>query len=480
MASQLVLGPIEKRIASEFLRIELDKLEEDWVKEIIDNEFMQCENLPLQYEEVLDDCRIVVRLNAAHKHCLSWIETNQKILSEMKSFSAEVEPNTNSGNETLEKSTVPESVQQSTSNGGHFWGYLLSEEKVKLKSLLALIGFLIDKGTLLTCEPAEREKCYAAANLYLTLISIPGSMGFHVFLQMLYLKALSLLQLYVQASKYRKHDPPSSKKGQKQSLPEEDGDEEGAHCISEAEIAAIDNYTSKYLDTLALVSQHLSFKRYPNVLKDTIESMLPLISLGKGQISLKALEVIQQFCNPLHGDAIQTVHYVFAHLLPYLALDRSEKDLNNREVLALRDISFNLVRNFVHKFGEPIFPILKGLIQHLCLDVVDRAEFRTRTAQTAMDLLNLVPEERQKGMVYLLLLANNVILFLKKYISFRYGSLVSSVGSQRTGLFTTFWNRTDGPSIATGASRSIGISCLVQPLLRSFSYCSGQGFVDTV
>ena len=92
-------------------------------------------------------------------------------------------------------------------------------------------------------------------------------------------------------------------------------------------------------------------------------------------------------------------------------MDRSEKDLNNREVLALRDISFNLVRNFVHKFGEPIFPILKGLIQHLCLDVVDRAEFRTRTAQTAIDLLNLVPEERQKGMVYLLLLANNVILF---------------------------------------------------------------------
>jgi hypothetical protein len=45
---------------------------------------------------------------------------------------------------------------------------------------------------------------------------------------------------------------------------------------------------------------------------------LSIISLDRGAVSLKALEIVQNFCNPLHGDAVQTVHHVFVHILPYL------------------------------------------------------------------------------------------------------------------------------------------------------------------
>ena len=152
-----------------------------------------------------------------------------------------------------------------------------------------------------------------------------------------------------------------------------------------------------FLDCLSLVAQKLSLRRYPNILKETIESMLPLISLGLGSISVQALETVQCFCNPLHGDAIQTVHYIFLHILPYLALDPNEKDLNNKELIALRDISFRLVRSFICKFGASIYSLVKGLVQHVCIDVVDRAEYRQKTAQTALDLLSLLPEDHQKS-----------------------------------------------------------------------------------
>jgi hypothetical protein len=78
-------------------------------------------------------------------------------------------------------------------------------------------------------------------------------------------------------------------------------------------------------------------------------------------------------------------------------LNPSEKDLNIKNLVALKDISFNLVNSFISKFGEIIYPLVHGLIKHVCVEVVDRAEYRHKTAQTALDLLQLIPEEHRQG-----------------------------------------------------------------------------------
>ena len=106
---------------------------------------------------------------------------------------------------------------------------------------------------------------------------------------------------------------------------------------------------------------------------------------------------MQNFCNPLHGDAIQIVHHVFVHILPHLTLDPNEKDLNNKNLLALKDTSFMLVKSFITKSGAVIYPLLQGVIKHICVVVVDRSEYRQKTAQTALDLLQLIPNEHQQG-----------------------------------------------------------------------------------
>ena len=192
----------------------------------------------------------------------------------------------------------------------------------------------------------------------------------------------------------------ASKKGRRQPSPvEEEAAEENEISPIEAEqITWIERAMPNYLDTLSLVAENLSFKRYPAILKETIECMLPVMSFNRDRVCTETLRIVQEFCNPLHGEATQTVLYVFSYVLPYLTLDpTNEKDLNNKDLVALKDISYDLVRNFMDNFGEAILPLLKRLIQHLCTEVVDRAEFRQRTAQTALDLLQLVPEQHQQG-----------------------------------------------------------------------------------
>ena len=391
----------EKTVASELDCLQLDKLETEWIKEVIDNDFLQCQDIPLLYDEILEENRINSRLKHLRKAFLQWLELNKG-----SSEDSDVSTRQSLGSSSLMPENTSAAVNL-TNNGSRFWSFLFQERKVNIHSLLALIGFFIDRGSTLSSSHEERQRCFEAAKMYFTMICIPGSMAFRVFHQMLYMKALQLVHLYVQTRKYQQKSALQSqqaRKGQhnnKQTQPiAEFEEEEGEAPIGPEEITAIEKAMSSFLDVLFLVAQHLSFKRYPNILKETIECILPIISLDRGAVSSKALEIVQNFCNPLHGDAVQTVHYVFVHILPYLVLDSSEKDLNNKNFVAFKEISLNLIKSFISKFGETIYPLVHGLIKHVCVEVVDRAEYRQKTAQTALDLLQLIPKEHRQGMNY--------------------------------------------------------------------------------
>lgn len=383
----------ERAVATELCRFQLEKLETNWVKEIIENDFLQCQDIPISYEEILEECNINEQFENIDRALLKWLEFNKSVPDEGEN----INNISQSSIESLQSSHLPSTNSQHSNNGAQFWSFLFRDQQIKLDNLLALIGFLVDKGSTLSSSNQEKKQCFEAAKLYLTMICVPGSMAFRVYHQMLFSNTIKLIQLYVQIAKYQKkstHTP--LKKGKRQAVAVAEEENEDAP-IGNEEIETIENAMPGFMKALTLVAQHLSFKRYPNILKETVESMLPVISLNKESVSLKALEIVQHFCQPLHGDAVQTVHHVFVHILPYLALDPSEKDLHNRNLIALKDVSFSLVRSFISKFGEVIYPLVQGLIKHVCLDVVDRAEYRQKTAQTALDLLQLIPVEHQQG-----------------------------------------------------------------------------------
>ncbi|KAI9554187.1 hypothetical protein GHT06_019459 [Daphnia sinensis] len=395
----------EQAVASELSQLQLEKLETDWVMEVIENDFLHCQDLPLFYEEILGECHVSARLINLQRAFSCWLDSNSGI-SEDNSAVTPVRQST--GNSEMPENTSSTFNTDLLNKGAKFWSFLFQEKKLNIQNLLALTGFFIDRGSTLASSFDERELCFEAAKMYLTMICIPGSMAFRVFHQMLYMKALQLILLYVQVRKYQQKNVTQSqqgKKGQRQPAVEVEDNVEDTPLGAE-EIASVEKAISSYLDALLLVPQHLSLKRYPTILKETVECILPVISLDKGRVSLKALEVVQNFCNPLHGDAVQTVHHVFVHILPHLTLDPSDKDLNNRNVMALKEISFKLVSTFISKFGAVTYPLLQGVIKYICTEVVDKSEYRQKTAQTALDLLQLIPAEHQQGIIrWFLLLA---------------------------------------------------------------------------
>ena len=391
------LEGFERKISSELRRLQLKELEPEWVKEVFDNDFQKFPDLPLLYEEIVEDCNFNSRCHHAQEAIEHWLDLNQRLRQENGLENV----NNASSRPSLANSQLSNgsSVNNSSASNqeARLWSQLFPEQT--LNTFLALLGFYIEKGGVLTSNSQDRQKCFAAAKLYLTVVSMPGSMAFRIFHQVLYMKSLQLVQLFIQASKYRRTTTAApAKKGQRHQVildVEEEEDEESP--ISLADIDKLEEAVSNLMEAVSLVAKHLSFKRFPNTLKETIECILPILSQSRGSMSSKSLKILQRFCNPLHGDSIQTIHFVFAHILPFLALDPNDKDLNNKDLVVLKDISFNVVERFIDKFGDKILPLVKGLIRNVCMDVVDRAEYRQRTAQTALDLMNLVPPEHQQG-----------------------------------------------------------------------------------
>ena len=236
MANNDNLKEFERRISSEINLLCLDKIGSEWTNAVINNDFLQCEDLPLTYEEFIEDCNIILRLKTIHKICSMWLEENEK--SKQATEVPAVSLRTSTDNSELENSHQINSAQP-TCNQSSFWSFLIQDEKLDLQSLVALLAFLIDKGSLLTSLPEEREKCFAAANLYLVLICIPGSMAFRVYHQMLYLKTLQLNQLFITANKKRKNIVSKKIQSKQSSFHEADGDEEET-CLSDKDISLIE------------------------------------------------------------------------------------------------------------------------------------------------------------------------------------------------------------------------------------------------
>jgi hypothetical protein len=162
----------EETVASELDSLQLDKLDTEWIKEVIDNDFLQCQDIPLQYDEILEECRINSRFIVLQKTLLKWLESNKGAPEE-----SEVATSTR---QSLGSSLMPENTSAAvntnlTSNGSRFWSFLFQEKKVKIQSLLALIGFFIDRGSTLASSHEDRQRCFEAAKMYLTMICIPGN-----------------------------------------------------------------------------------------------------------------------------------------------------------------------------------------------------------------------------------------------------------------------------------------------------------------
>ncbi|XP_008336213.1 condensin-2 complex subunit D3-like, partial [Cynoglossus semilaevis] len=96
---------------------------------------------------------------------------------------------------------------------------------------------------------------------------------------------------------------------------------------------------------------------------------------------------LQLLCSPKHGDPKESLRRVF-HQLLYVILMMSKGNRKkptllvvNQAILSTRDQTISFVSYLVEELKELAVPFLHILLQHICIQMVEKSEFRSHGAQ---------------------------------------------------------------------------------------------------
>ncbi|XP_065903031.1 condensin-2 complex subunit D3-L-like isoform X3 [Dysidea avara] len=317
---------------------------------------------------------------------------------------------------------------------------VLAEGGISYKSVIAVIFSMVDK-----MKGTFNDTCLAtlAANLYLLLLQIPGSGGFKVFHPMVFQRVIESLHLNPEYEKsiaqqqQRKKQQEQSKKTTKGKrkrraaaaallVEEESMDtEEISHSqsttkdlsLSEQEQVHVHKLTVEAakasllcLEKVSLRDEELSRQQAVSVLVKMIacdmcpEADLDFISViesprvNENRLSLLGWRCLHVLCQPFHGDRERLIAEVFRQLLPVILMLTDESSKVGPGVIppALATVAHQAVRfvgYIVRQGKEHAHQPMRALVQHVCFNTSDKAEYRNRLAKLTTLLLGYVCED---------------------------------------------------------------------------------------
>ncbi|XP_042229630.1 condensin-2 complex subunit D3-like isoform X2 [Homarus americanus] len=380
-------------------KFSLEKLDHSWIKYVIDSDYTEVEDMPSEFEDHHYSTNLSGLFSAVISCCRQWVDTLPPISTE---------------NSEKRLSFTNLDVNEDTTLHTRFW-IDLSED---VKGLLALLFYYSYRGQRYDAKEADRELGIQAASLYFLLLSIPGSNAFRVFHPVLYLKSLDIMRLTtklrVGASSPKKGRPSALRGSQRKSHDDHlvaDADED-----DDAEMAMLTpNEANKLIRSLNILlndflrlTQRFSLKHSPESLDETISILIDVsrcetnnaqaIFIGRhGSATVTALTynayvALQSVCNVIHGKIKKIVIIIMKHILyNILMVSRGSSDLSTRSLGVIRDHSQIFVKYILTQVKQDAYEGVYILIQHLCIRVPDRAEFRQKTAQSVVEILRYLP-----------------------------------------------------------------------------------------
>ncbi|ROT76735.1 putative condensin-2 complex subunit D3-like [Penaeus vannamei] len=295
------------------LKFSVDKLDSAWIKNVIDADFTEVEDLPPEFEDLHCSTNFSGLFGAVIGSCRQWIDT-------MPALNDDSDRRTSTSN--LNRSTEEERGEVETHT--RFWIDL--SENVNLKGLMSLLFFYIFRGQRYDAKEEDRELGIQAASLYFLLLSVPGSNAFRVFHPVMYLKALDILRLTtklrVGAVSPKKGRQGGVRGSQRKSHEElmadmEDDDEAEITMLTPSEANKLIRSLNILLNDFLRLSQRFSLKHSPESMDETISILVDVsrsethnaqgIFVGRhGPATVTALAynayvALQSICNPIHG-----------------------------------------------------------------------------------------------------------------------------------------------------------------------------------
>ncbi|XP_071500786.1 condensin-2 complex subunit D3-L-like [Diadema antillarum] len=402
--------------------IGIQDLDEGWVNAVWNSDFTESPDLPTGAEELFSNHRQVLSsLRDATEVCTPWAR--------------------------IDFATLPQG----------FWN-VLCENGIVPRSLLAGLYYFIDGVDSLTSTALERELAITAGHLYILLLEIPGSGAYRVQQPMLFEKALNTFKLWPRSESNKRkraetkkggQQRPASRQGQgskgqgaksrrlntggaasqnasgerqgEEGSDDDDDEEEEVVALTTQEVdriqRAILHATKEVVYMLRSVPLKSSDQIIDHVMMRLAEvSRTPTeqawddtfgnnISLDEVySISHLAFLGMEALCSGSHGDPSQMLRMVFNHLLPNILMLIGE----NRSVAMatipkhiqlMKDHAEAFASHMNNQLGEKALPCIRVLMQHMCVKVPDKVEYRTRVSHTIARLLAGVPPEAEASFV---------------------------------------------------------------------------------
>ena len=373
-----------------------------WVDSVWDGQFTESQELPMDYEEVIQGVEVKKVFARLQDLTIRWINVH--------------------GQE--ETSRVGEEDNTSQSINLHragFWTIMI-EQNIKYKVLVALLYHHMERGQEMASGEQERQLAIQAAGLYLVLLGLPGSGAFKIFHPVLFSRALDTFTLVSRLGLDRKspkkkgvkkatQSQASQRRGGGRTQASQDGDEddeeeEAVTALSQREVGKVVQGLVEVLSCLHILLDNCSLKRSLESIEATVASLVTLTHLETtfavldlasdrrdrtsdvSTLAVNAYLGLAKLCSPLHGEGAGGVHVVLKGLLPGVLMvgEGPSKGLGVIRAHTLRFIRFLMVGG-----GQSVCKAVAVLVQHMAVKVPDKAEFRREAAEAIVSLMGALP-----------------------------------------------------------------------------------------
>ncbi|NXK35815.1 CNDD3 protein, partial [Piprites chloris] len=306
---------------------------------------------------------------------------------------------------------------------------VLAENSLSPQALVAVLHHFVHTGQDKRADAQQRVYGLHAAGLYFLLLEIPGSIGNRLFHDVMFDKCLYTLtkcwppelmerkRMYPQSSqtnpgrnrkkeKRRRNDNSSMEEILEEEEEEEENDERV--YFSTEDLIQVRNAIFLLLKNFLKLLLKFSLKEKPQCLQSCLQVFVEMASfepeVPEFQFS-SAMDVnkakyipelayygLHSLCSPLHAIEDKTLPSVFHQMLYVILMVKSREVLPiTSAVTSARNRAVNFISSLVDKLKEAVFPLLRTLLQHICVKVPDKADYRTYAAQALVTLLNKLP-----------------------------------------------------------------------------------------
>lgn len=383
-------------------KFSLRTLDNEWIKSVIDTDFTDVGDLPSDFEDYHFSTNLNGLFSAVNNSFRQWVDFIPQLTDD---------------SQRMATSSLADEDDDENRVYTRFWTELSDD----VKRLMTLLFYYSFHGQRYDAKEKERELGIHAASLYFLLLCVPGSNAFRVFHPVMYLKCVETMRLATKlqvgaaspkkgrsastggrASQHRRHQEDQA------GADAEEEEEAETTMLTPSEATKLVRSLNVLLHDFLRLTQRFSLKHSPESLDETISILIDVSRAETynahgifverhGPATITGLAYnsyvsLQSLCSSVHGQKKNIVLLIMKHILHnILMVPRGLSDLSGRALGVIRDHSQIFVKYLLMQVKEDAYEGVYILIQHLCLQVPDKADFRQKTAQSVVEILRFLP-----------------------------------------------------------------------------------------